>query len=208
MHGAVGRPRILRCSAGSVGCNETMANRHPHILTRDCALLALIDLQEPFLRGIDDRQRVIDRCRFLAQSATILGVPIVGTLQYAERMGGYVPEIAEFVPLPIDKMSFSSAGSGAFCDHLRDSGRRQILLAGVETHICIAQTALDLLHHGYQVHVAADAVSARTMDRHKLGMEKLRDAGVIPCCAEQAVFEMLEVSGSDEFKQVLKLVKE
>jgi nicotinamidase-related amidase len=125
-------------------------------------------------------------------------------------MGGVVEAISELAPSagdPLDKMSFSCAGSDAFLERVRASARRQILIAGIETHVCVAQTALDLLHHGYQVHVAADAVSARGMDRHKLGMEKMRDAGTIPCSADQAVFELLQAAGGPEFKSILKLIK-
>jgi nicotinamidase-related amidase len=187
-----------------------MPSRHPNILSAETALLVLIDLQEPFLQSVDERDRVLDRCGFLAASAEILKLPIIATVQYAARMGGVVDGISRLAPSagePLDKMCFSCAGSDAFLDRVRSSERRQILIAGIETHICVAQTALDLLHHGYQVHVAADAVSSRGMDRHKLGMEKIRDAGGIPCSAEQAVFELLQESGTAEFKRVLGLVK-
>jgi nicotinamidase-related amidase len=187
-----------------------MPSRHPNILSSESTLLLLIDLQAPFLGGVDDSDRVMTRCSFLAESAAILGIPIITTVQYTSRIGGVVDEIARITPCAgaaIDKMCFSCAGSDEFLDRIRASGRRQILIGGVETHICVAQTALDLLHHGYQVHVAADAVSSRGMDRHKLGMEKIRDSGAIPCSAEQAVFELLQLSGTDEFKQVLRLVK-
>ena len=190
-----------------------MSCRHPSILSTATATLVLVDLQEPFLKRVEERGRVVDRCAFLASSAAILNLPVLTTLQYAERMGPVVPEIADALATQepgagsFDKMSFSCAGSEPFLERLRGMGRGQVLLAGVETHICVAQTALDLIHRGYQVHVAADAVSARGMDRHKLGMEKMRDSGVIPCSAEQAVFELLKESGTPQFKQILKLVK-
>jgi len=187
-----------------------MPSRHPSILNPDTALLLLVDLQEPFLRRVDERGRVVERCAFLAQSVEIVGLPVIATVQYRERMGGVIDEIARHTASaadPLDKMCFSCAGDAAFLEVLRATGRRQILIGGIETHICVAQTALDLLHHGYQVHVAADAVSSRGIDRHKLGMEKMRDAGVIPCSAEQAIFELLQVSGTAEFKKVLSLVK-
>ncbi len=186
-----------------------MPSRHPNILQIDSALLVLVDLQSPFLQGVSERERVVERCVFLAKSAEILHLPTITTVQYKERMGDVIPEIAaEIGPNPaLDKMCFSCAGTDDFLERLRESGRQQILLAGIETHICVAQTALDLVHHGYQVHVAADAVSSRGMDRHKLGMEKMRDAGVIPCSAEQAIFELMQLSGTPEFKQILKLVK-
>jgi isochorismate hydrolase len=187
-----------------------MPSRHPNILTADSAILVLIDLQEPILRVVQDRDRVASRCALLAQSAGILSVPVIATVQYAQRMGGVVDDIARHCPAcasPIDKMCFSCAGSSEFVDAVRASGRTQILIGGIETHVCVAQTALDLLLHGYQVHVAADAVSSRALDQHKLGMEKMRDSGVIACSSDQAVFEMLRIAGTTEFKKILPLLK-
>jgi nicotinamidase-related amidase len=188
-----------------------MSSRHPNILNAPNCMVLLIDMQEPFLRNVEERARVIDRCKFIVESAKILNIPVLETTQYAERMGGVIPEIADLLSTSstvLDKMTFSCGCDLGIVNSLRDADRRQILIAGIETHICVAQTALDLLQHGYQVHVAADAVSSRGMDKHKLGMEKIRDSGVIPCCAEQAIFELLYESGTDAFKAVLKLVKE
>lgn len=168
-------------------------------------------MQEPFLNVIHERTRLTENVRLLAQTAAILNIPVVSTVQYAERMGGLVPEISEVLPSstrwPLDKLCFSCARSEEFAAFLTTTGRRQILLCGVETHICISQTALDLVHLGYQVHVAADAVSSRTQEKHKLGMERLRDSGVLPCAAEAAVYELLGEAGIPEFKSILKLVK-
>ena len=186
--------------------------RHPHILAREDALLVVVDMQEPFLRGIHDRERLVANVRLLIQAAAILGVPILSTVQYVERMGGIVPEVVQAFADPaacvaLDKMCFSCVGAPRFLDAIAASGRRQILLCGVETHICVSQTALDLAAHGYQVHVAADAVSSRTLEKHKLGMERMRDSAVLPCAAEAAVYELLREAGSAEFKAILALVK-
>ena len=187
-----------------------MPERHPHILRRESALLVVVDMQEPFLRGIHERDRLTRNVQLLIQASAILQLPVLPTLQYAERMGGVVPEIAHFLPAalePIDKLTFSCVGSDIFQAVLQESGRKQILLCGVETHICVSQTALDLVALGYQVHVAADAVSARSLETHKLGMERLRDSAVLPCAAEAAVYELLGTAGTAEFKSVLKLIK-
>ena len=186
--------------------------RHPHILRREDTLLVVVDMQEPFLRQIHDRDRLIENVRLLVQSANVLGLPVLPTTQYADRMGGVLPEIAAVLPVhhalePLDKMSFSCAGQPDFVHAVRASRRHQLLLCGVETHICVSQTALDLTANGFQVHVAADAVSSRTLEKHKLGMERLRDSGVLPCAAEAAVYELLREAGSPEFKTLLKLVK-
>ena len=185
--------------------------RHPHILRPEETLLVVVDMQEPFLRGIHERARLTDNVRLLVQAAGILSVPVLTTVQYAARMGSFVAEIAEVLPdsrrEPLDKLTFSCAGSPEFCAALAALGRRRILLCGVETHICVSQTALDLVQGGYQVHVAADAVSARSLEKHKLGMERMRDSGVLPCAAEAAVYELLGEAGTPQFKSILALVK-
>ncbi|MGI4791881.1 MAG: isochorismatase family protein [Janthinobacterium lividum] len=187
------------------------SERHPHILSREHTLLVVIDMQEPFLNVMHERERLTQNVRLLIQSAIVLGIPVLTTLQYAERMGGLVPEIAELLPdpglIPLDKLCFSCAGSPEFQNALIQSRKSQVLLCGVETHICVSQTALDLVHAGYQVHVAADAVSSRTLEKHKLGMERMRDSAVLPCAAEAAVYELLRISGTNEFKAILQLVK-
>lgn len=186
-------------------------SRHPHLLRRADTLLVVVDMQEPFLRGIHAPESLIGNVGLLIQTAKLLGVPTLATTQYAERMGGVIPAMAGLLAEggagALDKRTFSCAGSPAFRDALESRGRRQILLCGVETHICVAQTALDLAHLGFQVHVAADAVSARTLEKHKLGMERVRDSAVLPCAAEAAVYELLEEAGTAEFKAVLRLVK-
>ena len=185
-----------------------MSVRHPHILRREDTLLVVVDMQEPFLRGIQDRERLMDNVLLLVRAANLLGVPALPTTQYAARMGSVIPEVSKGLSAsPVNKLCFSCAGQPEFLDFVRSSGRRQILLCGVETHICVSQTALDLVIKGFQVHVAADAVSARSLEKHKLGMERLRDSGVLPCAAEAAVYELLVAAGTPEFKSILALVK-
>lgn len=185
--------------------------RHPHLLRPEDVLLVVVDMQEPFLGVIHERERLVANVLLLMQSARVLQVPLLASLQYAQRLGGLVPELAAALPTdspsPIDKLSFSCAGSPDFMRSLEATERRQIILCGVETHICVAQTALDLAHRGYQVHVAADAVSSRTLEKHKLGMERIRDSRVLPCAAEAAVYELLGAAGSPAFKAILSLVK-
>ena len=186
--------------------------RHPHILRREDTLLVVVDMQEPFLRQIHARECLLENVLLLIQSANILGLPLLPTVQYAARMGGVIPEVAAALPVhhavdALDKMCFSCAGQPEFMDAVRATRRHQILLCGVETHICVSQTALDLAANGFQAHIAADAVSSRTLEKHKLGMERLRDSGVLPCAAEAAVYELLREAGTPEFKSILKLVK-
>lgn len=186
-------------------------NRHPQLLGCDTSVLVVVDMQEPFLNAIHGREPLTANVLLLVRAARILGVPVIATVQYAARMGGIVAPVAEAIggepEDALDKMCFSCGGSEAFASALSATGRTQVVLCGVETHICVSQTAHDLLHAGYPVHVAADAVSSRTLEKHKLGMERIRDAGIKPCAAEAAVYEWLREAGSPEFKEILKLVK-
>jgi nicotinamidase-related amidase len=185
--------------------------RHPELLRRDDCTLVVVDMQEPFLNAIHGREALTANVLLLCRAARVLNIPVLATLQYASRMGGVIPEVTEALepdaPAPIDKMQFSCAGQSDFRRALEAAGRRQVLLCGVETHICVSQTAHDLKHAGYAVHVAPDAVSSRTLERHKLGMERIRDAGIKPVAAEAAVYEWLYEAGTPEFKEILKLVR-
>jgi nicotinamidase-related amidase len=188
---------------------QTSFERHPALLRRDDTALVVVDMQEPFLGAIYGRDALTANVTLLCRAARVLSVPILATVQYATRLGGMVAEVAEAIGSSeaTDKMCFSCAGSEAFAAALTATGRRQILICGVETHICVSQTAHDLLHAGYQAHVAPDAVSSRTLEKHKMGMERIRDAGIKPCAAEAAVYEWLYEAGTPEFKEILQWVK-
>jgi nicotinamidase-related amidase len=184
--------------------------RHPLLLSRDQSVLVVVDMQEPFLNVMHGRDNLVQNVALLCRAARILNVPILATTQNVARLGDTVPTIVEAFGLEtpvIDKMCFSCAASESFCHSLATFERRQVLVCGVETHICISQTVADLSEMGFQVAVAPDAVSARTLERHKLGMERIRDLGILPVAAEAAVYEWLQAAGTPEFKAILPLVK-
>lgn len=186
-----------------------MIERSPYLLNRTAAALVVVDMQEPFLAAMHQRDALEANVLLLCHAARLLEVPVIATVQYASRMGGLVAPVAQAaaVSAALDKLCFSCAGSDEFSAALAQTERRQVLLCGLETHICVSQTAHDLLHAGFQVHVAADAVSSRTLEKHKLGMERVRDAGARPCAAEAAVYEWLGEAGTPVFKEILKLVR-
>ena len=176
-------------------------------LAPERSIVLLIDVQEGLIGAIDQGERVAIRCEFLLRIADVLGIPALCTEQNPTRMGGTVPTLRDFFESPIAKMSFSAAGSSGLMSQLEASGRHQVILLGTETHICVSQTALDLLDQGFDVVVCPDAVSARTNDRHKLGMERMRDAGVIPAHTEAAAYEWLGSAEHPKFKEALAIVK-
>ena len=180
---------------------------HRTRLRPENSVLVVVDLQEPLLRVIHDRERLMGNVRLLIESANVLGIPIVATTQNAERLGELPVSLTELLPpdAPIlNKMAFSCWG---VVEPLLLPERRQVVLCGVETHICISQTALDLKANGFDPHVVADATSARTLEKHKLGMERIRDSDALPCAAEAAVYEWLGDASRPEFKAILAIVK-
>jgi nicotinamidase-related amidase len=183
---------------------------HPNLLFAENTILVVIDMQEPFLRTIFERERVQTEVCRLIQGMSALRVPVISTTQYAERMGDLIPEVKRLLsPLlpPFDKMSFSACDSAAFVSEVTRSGRKQVALCGVESHICVSQTAHDLVAAGFQVQVVTDAVSSRTEANWRLGLDRMRQGGVLLTSVEAALYELLQVAGTPEFRQVLELVK-
>ncbi len=194
-------------------------DRHPMLLDRASSVLLVVDMQDPFLNVIHGREALTANVVLLCKTAAILGIPVLMTTQNVARMGTVNPAIVHSVStasraknnvfaLPIiDKMSFSCVASELFERTITGLGRKQVVVCGMETHICISQTAHDLRYASYQVHVVADAVSSRTLEKHKLGMERIRDAGILPCAAEAVVYEWVREAGTPEFREILNLVK-
>jgi nicotinamidase-related amidase len=176
---------------------------------RRCALV-VIDIQEKLLPPIYEKERLVRNSQLLLRLAKILCLPVIATTQYAKGLGHIVPEIASLLPPaePLDKLEFGCFGSGEFCSQIaRWRGRNTLLLCGMETHICVLQTALGALNQGHVVHVAADAVSSRTELNWKLGLERMRDAGAVVSSTEMIIYELLGKSGSPEFREMLQHLK-
>jgi nicotinamidase-related amidase len=174
------------------------------------SVLAIIDIQPTLSKTIFECSRVLERVGFLGKAANLLGIPIVATEQNPLRMGRTCDELINLLndQATFSKMSFSAIGCEAFVDWLVSTGRSQVVLVGMETHICVSLTASDLLDRGFEVVVCPDAVSARTVERHKLGMERIRDAGGVPAHSESVVYEWVGSAESPNFKPILQLVKE
>lgn len=182
---------------------------HPNLLSRDDAVLVVVDVQGPFVRAVFETDRVVSNVIKLVESAKVLGLPVLVTLQNKARMGDTIPEIAAALPEhePIDKMTFSCCGVEPFPTALKALGRTTVVLCGVETHVCVNQTAHDLIELGFAVQVPGDAVSSRTEGNWRAGIERMRDIGVIITSTEMAIFELLRSAAAPEFKRILELVK-
>jgi nicotinamidase-related amidase len=175
------------------------------LLDRDRAALVVVDVQEAFRKAVLDFDGVAAKAAVLLQGATTLGLPVVVTEQYPKGLGSTVDELADHLDglEPLEKTVFSSAAAEGF----DLDGRDQVLVCGIEAHVCVSQTAHDLLGQGLEVHVASDAVSSRSVEDKETGLRKMEGAGAILTSVETALFELLGEAGSDEFKQIQKLVK-
>src|SRR5579872_3390428 len=175
-----------------------------------CALI-VIDIQEKLLPPIFQKDQLVRNSQLLIRAASILKIPALVSTQYAKGLGATVPAIASLLPGtdPVDKTLFSCFGSDAFCSLLKrlPGQRNTLLLCGMESHICVAQTALAALREGYLVHVASDAVSSRTEWNWKIGLERMRSAGAIISSTEMMIYEMMRASSSAAFKELLPFLK-
>ena len=175
-----------------------------------CALI-VIDIQEKLLPPIFQREQLVRNSQLLIRAAGILKIPALVSTQYAKGLGGTVPDIASLLPGvdAIDKTLFSCFGSDVFCSVLRrlPGQRNTLLLCGMESHICVTQTALAALREGYVVHVASDAVSSRTEWNWKIGLDRMRAAGAVISSTEMMIYELMRASSSAAFKELLPHLK-
>jgi nicotinamidase-related amidase len=181
----------------------------PRRITREKAALAVIDIQERLLPAVFEKERVAQNAVRLIQAAAAMKLPIVATEQYRKGIGPTVPEVASAIPgfAPIEKLAFSCCGADDFIEALQANGASDVILCGNEAHVCVTQTCLDLLDRGFRAFVAADAISSRAPANHRAGVERMRDAGAVIVSTEMILFELLGRAGTDEFKQILPLVK-
>ena len=175
----------------------------------ECAL-AVIDIQEKLLPSIWEKERMVRNSQLLVRMASALNLPVLVSTQYARGLGPTVSEIASLLPdcTVIDKLEFGCFGNGDYCAAIgKLADRNTLLLCGMETHICVTQTALGALNQGMNVHVAADAVSSRTELNWKLGLNRMQAAGAVISSTEMMVYELMGESGTATFKEMPKWIK-
>ena len=184
----------------------------PHENTLDAARAALvvIDMQESFRSAVPDFGEVAARIATAVTGAQLLNVPVVVTEQYPKGLGRTAAEIAAALAPgsePIEKTAFSSCGAREFVARLERRGAKQILVCGIEAHICVNQTTHDLLSLGFQVHLLTDCVTARAARNREAGLAKMQRAGAVPSSVELALFELLRDARHEQFKAVQKLIR-
>jgi nicotinamidase-related amidase len=181
----------------------------PQRIARARAGLVVVDIQERLLPLIFESERLVQNTLRLVKGAAILRLPVFATEQYRKGVGGTAAAIASAIPgfAPLEKTAFSCFGAPGFVEALHAKGVGDVMLCGIEAHVCVLQTCFDLLEHGFRPFVVADAISSRTAENHRLGLERMREAGGLIVSMEMVLFELLGGAGTDEFKQVLALVK-
>lgn len=179
------------------------------MLKAEEAVLVVIDIQGKLAALMHDKEQIYRNVGILIQGAKLLGVPIVWTEQAPNKLGSTLPEIAGLMEgvTPLPKVSFSCCGDSNFLATVRNLNRKQILITGIETHICVYQTARDLLESGYEVYLVSDAVSSRTEANRQLGLARMKELGAIMTGTEMALFEMLRKAEGDTFKAISRLIK-
>ncbi|MGH7316937.1 MAG: hydrolase [Candidatus Rokuibacteriota bacterium] len=189
------------------------ATSHPMTLDRERTALVVIDVQERLFPAMDadHREEVMRNIKVLTAAARRLHLDMLVTEQYPKGLGHILQEVKDTLPAgvqPIEKVAFSCWGVEAFRSRLAAAGaRRQLLLAGIEAHVCVLMSALDLLAEGYAVHVVADAVTSRTQANWRLAMAQLRQAGAVVTTTETVLFQLLRQADTDDFRELARLIR-
>jgi nicotinamidase-related amidase len=185
---------------------------HPMRLTCDATTLMVVDVQERLFPTMDadHREEVVKNIKILTTAAKRLGVPTIATEQYPKGLGHTLPELRETLASGVEaipKVDFSCAAVEAVRARLAATGRRQVVLTGIEAHVGVLMSALDLQAEGYAVHVAADAVTSRTQSNWRIAMDQLREAGVVVTSTETVLFQLLGQGDTEDFRALARLIR-
>jgi len=181
---------------------------HPTLMSPAYTGLLVIDVQDKLMVKIPAAEELVRNIAFLIDSARLLGLPVQATEQYPKGLGPTVPDLARRLPERPDKVAFSGCAVSGLIDNFQRGARHKVVLVGIEAHVCIQQTALDLLAHDFRVYVPADAVASRYAVDKEFALRRLEQAGAILTTSEACAFEWVGGAGSPQFKEVSRLVQE
>jgi nicotinamidase-related amidase len=178
-------------------------------LNRDESSFLIIDIQEKLAAVMKMKDAVVGNCLHLIELSKMLHTPVTVTEQYPKGLGHTVEDLRNAMPgyKPIEKLTFSCCEEPAFMKEVKDLDRKTIILTGMETHICVLQTCIGLLHNGFDVHLVRDAVCSRTKENWKTGIEFMRDAGAVITSTETVLFQLLNKAGTEEFRTISKRIR-
>ncbi|MCP4632404.1 MAG: hydrolase [candidate division Zixibacteria bacterium] len=179
------------------------------MLSIENTAFVLIDVQGKLSTLMHKKEELFKNIKVMIEGAKALGIPIIWNEQIPDKLGETAPEIKELLTgnNPLVKTTFSCCGNENFINTLQPLNRKQILIAGIETHVCVYQTCIDLLQAGYEVHLLADATSSRTELNYNIALQRIKDEGAKLTTTEMAFFEMLKVAEGDSFKKIIKIIK-
>ncbi|HEY9756158.1 MAG TPA: hydrolase [Oculatellaceae cyanobacterium] len=183
--------------------------RHFNLLKKEHAILVVVDVQEKFRQHIAQFEQMVKNIVRLIEACKILEIPVIVTEQYPKGLGATVLEIHRAVEgkSTFEKTAFSCCGSDEFTESLRIAGRNQIMVCGIEAHVCVNQTVHDLLARNYSVHIVEDAISSRDLNNKDVALRKMLHSGAIPSCTEMALLELVEDANAPSFKGVQTLIR-
>jgi len=178
-------------------------------ILRENSVGLVIDIQERLVPAMEENEVLVENCSKLIQGLQILGLPLLVTQQYTKGLGETIDEIKSLIPdfQYIEKKDFSCLGEPVFAEKLALSGARNVIICGIESHVCVLQTAIDLKEAGYNPVVVFDCVSSRSFDNVDLAAERFRYEGIMMTSMESILFELTRSAGASEFKEISKLVK-
>lgn len=179
------------------------------MLSRESAVLIVIDIQGNLFEAMQGKEELLANALKVVKGAKIFNLPIIITEQIPQKLGQTLPLLAQELDgsSTISKESFSCWGNNHFKEKIELSGRKEVIILGIECHVCVYQTAIDLINHGYAVHVVTDAVSSRTTENSDIGIEAMKNSGAHITSTEMLLFELLHSAGDAKFKEIYKLVK-
>ena len=179
------------------------------LLSQEDSVLMVIDMQGNLYESMQDKPFLLENVRKLVRGMQVFGIPVIVTEQIPEKLGPTIEPVVSLLPdAPrIPKSDFSCCGEEKIMKALKALERQQVLLCGIETHVCVYQTAVDLLGFGYDVHLVADAVSSRTVLNREIGIRKLRDEGARLASTEMVLFELIRTADDPKFKEIFRIVK-
>lgn len=183
--------------------------RHEFVAVREESMLLIIDFQQAMLKVMESWEETARKVNQLTQAADVLGVPILLTEQYRKGLGKTIPEVLAEIKSPsvFQKEHFSACLEPDFLPLVQSFGRKKVVLVGMETHVCVLQTGLDLIKAGYQVHLVADAVASRSTENRDIAIELFRQAGAVITSTEIVIFQWARRANTEEFRKVLPIVR-
>ena len=178
-------------------------------INKEDSLLLIIDVQEKLAEVMSVKEKVVRNICHLIELTKLFNIPVILTEQYPKGLGQTVEAIKNSLTVydPIEKLSFSCCKEKVFLRKINENSKKKLIVTGMETHVCVLQTAIDLIRKGFNVHIVADAVCSRSKENWKVAIDFMRDAGAVITCTETILFQILEVAGTIEFKEIIKRIK-